>query len=90
MIRVITSLTGEKDFFFKIQIKFLLYWSWYRLGEASWRSPPALKHIVQGCVGGELMATCDNLSDSGFESLLRHQKARTSTTRPFGQKLLQV
>ena len=39
-------------------------------GVASWRSPSlqlAPRPTVQGCIGGESMATCVNLTDSGFE-----------------------
>ena len=52
-------------------------------GVASWRIPlPQLapKHTVQGCIG-ESMATCINLTDLGFDSILLRQKARTSATQ---------
>ena len=53
----------------------------------SWRSQApqlAPRHIVQDCIGGESMATCVNLTDSDFEPSLPLQKARRSTTGPFG------
>ena len=35
---------------------------------------------VQGCIGGESTATCDNLTNLEFEPSLPRQKARTYTT----------
>ena len=49
----------------------------------------SLYRLVQGCIGGGLMATCINLTDSGFEPSLPRQKCRTSTTQPFGRLHIQ-
>ena len=45
----------------------------------------APRHTVQGCIFGEFMATCVNLTDPEFELYLPHQKDRTSTTKPSNQ-----
>ena len=45
----------------------------------------APRQAVQGCNVQESMATCVNLTNSGFEPSLLGQKAKTFTARPFGQ-----
>ena len=41
-----------------------------------------LRHAVQRYTGGELMATCVDVTVLGFELSLQRQKARSSTNRP--------
>ena len=88
--RWLSGFNGHEFFLHNLQnqIKFLFYWSWYRLGVASWRNPsPQLAplYTVKGCVGSESIANFVNLTHSGFESNLPRQKARTSTTQTSGQ-----
>ena len=38
------------------------------------------RHSGQGFIGGEMMATCVNLTESGIELSIMQQKVGTSTT----------